>query len=328
MMLIGFLKQKYDYDAQTFLQQRDLSINHLMTSESMVKVSYVNELINEILEVRQDYEILFQIAKLSTPSSLGILGYLMVHSKNVHDALQMLCKYYLLIGKRIQPVFSAVDNGYKMVVYFNDEQGEMMDFEEHHAQIHLFAILHLMNHIINNKVNVSQITFTQKSVFNLKNNQIDGIPIVFEQEENAIFFDESIRKLQSISSNEQLLKIFEKEAEETLQLKLNQSALKEKISGLILLSSTALDISLESIAQRAGYHPRILQMKLKEEGTSFSKILLEVRKKLCVYYLSRDMDLFTISMSLGYIDLSSFFRAFKKWYNMTPKQWQEKNRQP
>ena len=325
MGLIGFVQKQYAFDSEAFLKQRSLDKDYLLKDGNMVRVSYVNELIEELLAIHQDYRILFEISKLSTPSSLGVLGYLMVHSKNAHDALMMLCKYYMLIGKRIQPVFCAVDNAYKIVIYFNDKQGDMMDFEGYNAQIHLFAIIHLINHIINKKVDVSYICFIQKAAFKLQNNQIDGMRVLFDQDENAIYFDKNIIKHRTLCANEQLLKIFEKEAEETLQLKLNQSALKEKIAGLILLSSSSLDISLYSIAKRAGYHPRVLQLKLKEEGTTFSQILLEVRKKLCSYYLSRDMDLSAISLSLGYIDLSSFFRAFKKWHNMTPKEWKKKN---
>ncbi|WP_294966104.1 AraC family transcriptional regulator [Sulfurimonas sp.] len=161
----------------------------------------------------------------------------------------------------------------------------------------------------------------EKPSFNLKDSKIVGIKTYFNQEENAIYFDKSIEGIQTLSANEQLLKIFEKEAEETLGFKLSQDDFKEKISSLILVSSTQLDISLNNIASKTGLSSRVLQMRLKEEGTTFSKLLLEVRKKLSIYYLCKEMDLHTISLNLGYIDLSSFFRAFKKWYGVTPSEY-------
>lgn len=328
VILIAFLENEYKFDSKSFLKKKDISYSQLFQKDFSLDISILKELIVHMLEKEKDYSFLYKLSQLSTPSRLGILGYIMIHSKDVYEALEKLCKYYLLIGNRLNLVFAKEDEFYKIVLYFNDEEGSFMDIEEYNVLIHLFAILHLINHIIPLDIKPSKITLTQdKPSFSLKNSEIVGIKTYFAKEENAIYFHKNIKDIQTISANEQLLKMFEKEAEETLQLKLSQSALKEKISSLIIVSSTQLDISLDSIALKAGLSPRVLQKRLKEEGTSFIKILKEVRKKLSIYYLSRNMDLATISLNLGYIDLSSFFRAFKKWYGVTPSQYKEQKEQ-
>ena len=308
------------------MKKRNINYNDLIKKDYCVSISVLKDLIVHMLEKQKDYGFLYKLAKLSTPNKLGILGYIMLHSKDVYEALNKLCKYYLLIGKRIKPVFSEDEDSYKIVVYFSDESGQIVDFEEYNILIHLFAILHLINEIIPIKIQAKQISLSQeKPSFALDKLELQGVKICFAQEENAIHFEKNIKDIQTISANEQLLKIFEKEAKETLELKQSQSELKEKITSLIIISSTQLDISLESIANKAKLSPRVLQKRLKEENTSFSQVLQEVRKKLSIYYISKDMDLTTISLNLGYTDLSSFFRAFKKWYGKTPSQYKEKN---
>lgn len=79
------------------------------------------------------------------------------------------------------------------------------------------------------------------------------------KEENSIYFTKSIKKIETSSANDYLLKVFGKEAEKALNLKLKEGGLKEKVSGLILVSSTQLDISLDSISSKMGLNPRILQ---------------------------------------------------------------------
>lgn len=322
LLFITFFKQECNKELEDFFEENKISQNNFVQSSFPEKMKIFKELVIYIFNKRQDYEILYKLAKLSTPNSLGILGYIMIHSKNVSESLNKLCKYYLLIGKRLKPVFLSTNNGFKIVINFNNEKGEIIDLEEHNVLIHLFAILHLINYIIPLDIKPIKINLSQKKPsFDIKNSEISGVKTYFAQEENAIYFDKSIKNIKTICANDHLLKIFEKEAEETLSLKLSENLLKEKISNLILISSTDLDISLESIAKKANMSQRVLQKKLKEEDTSFSKILLEVRKKLSVYYLSKDMDLYTISLNLGYIDLSSFFRAFKKWYGVTPSEY-------
>lgn len=322
---------KYNFDTKSFFEKRNICLNEVEELNFNIKISLIDELVYEILDKTKDYSVLYNLAKVSKPSRLGILGYIMTHSSNISEALEKLCKYYLLIGNRIKPIFTKAEDKYKIVLYINDQNGNIIDKNDYKTILHIFAIIHLINYIISKKVKPTLITFKQKKIhYSLSNNEIDGIKINFGEEENAIYFNNDIEDIKTTSSNKQLLKVFEREAEETLHLKLDNNILKEKIAGLILVSSTetdiALDISLDSISSKAKMHPRVLQSKLKEEGTSFSKILLDVRKKLSIYYLSRDIDITTISLSLGYIDLSSFFRAFKKWYKMTPRQWKERNK--
>lgn len=318
----NFLEKNYNLDSKQFLKENNISQAKLFQPNATVDMPIIKKLIAYMLKKEKNYNFLYELAKFSTPNRLGILGYIMLHSKDVYEALNKFCKYYVLIGRRIKPIFTSCEEGFKIVIVFQNEEGSFVDFEEYNALVHLFSILHLINHIIPVEIQTQKVDLVQKEpFFNLVNLQIAGIETYFNKEENAIYFDKSIKNIQTISANEQLLKVFEKEAEDSLNLKFSQNELKNKVSSLILVSSTELDISLESVANKANLSPRVLQKKLKEEGTTFSKLLIEVRKKLSVYYISKQMDLHTISLNLGYIDLSSFFRAFKKWYGVTPSEY-------
>ena len=322
LAIAGFFNKEYNFDTHTFLEKKQLCISTLKTTQSTIHVSYVTELIDEVVKQTKDNNVLFKLSSLATPKNIGVLGYLMLHSKNICEALDKLCKYYLLIGKSIKPVFIKIDDGYKIGIYANDEEQGLSNLEKYKAQIHLFAIVHLINNITSEKIKPEYITFMQdKPLYFNEHENIIGIKVIYNADENAMYFSKDIQKISTLSSNDTLVRSFEKEAEETLQLRLVGESLQVKISGLILVSTSELDISLESIANKAKLHPRVLQKYLKKENTSFSKILEEVRKKLCAYYLLKDVDIATIAVSLGYSELSSFFRAFKRWYFMTPKQW-------
>ena len=327
LAILDFFEKECEFDVASFLDKRDINKTVLQSNNQLVDISYINELIDEVINKTKDYSILFKLSTLATPKNLGVLGYLMLHSKNIGDALDKLCKYYLLIGKSIKPVFVNIDNGYKISIYSNNEKQGLVTLEKYRAQIHLFAIIHLINNITNSQIKPEYVTLMQEQAVDTPTQtKISGIKIYFNKDENAIYFNKNIKNISTTFSDNILLRKFEKEAEDILKLNLVGESLTVKISGLVLASTSELDFSLESIASKLDISPRVLQKKLKKENTSFSNILEEVRKKLSTYYLLKGVDISTVSVSLGYSELSSFFRAFKKWYFTTPKKWLLENK--
>ena len=79
------------------------------------------------------------------------------------------------------------------------------------------------------------------------------------------------------------------------------------------------------IASELGLEIRTLQRELKAEGTSFRKLLIDVRKELAIQLLSRGKPIGVISVELGYVDQSAFSSAFKGWFGLSPAEYR-KNR--
>jgi AraC-like DNA-binding protein len=67
---------------------------------------------------------------------------------------------------------------------------------------------------------------------------------------------------------------------------------------------------------------RTLQRRLRELGTSYQKLLDEVRHRSARRLLA-DTDLAAgeIAFLLGFEELNSFTRAFTSWEGTTPNQW-------
>ncbi|MEM6660958.1 MAG: AraC family transcriptional regulator, partial [Pseudomonadota bacterium] len=56
-----------------------------------------------------------------------------------------------------------------------------------------------------------------------------------------------------------------------------------------------------------------------EEGTSFRKVLDDLRCELAVSYLrNEEMRIEEVSYLLAFTDPNSFYRAFRSWTGMTP----------
>lgn len=318
--IYSFLTKNYQLDLKAFLSTRNIELKTLQIKGEKIQACYVTELIDEAIALTRDYGILFKLAETATPNSLGILGYLMLHSKNIGEAMAKLCRYYPLIGKTLKPMLILDKETYKLSLVLN-HNGEVSHLEKYSAEIHLCAILNLINKIIPQKIFPISVTFRHGKPFNLAEYQkAFGDKLFFDETENALIFDAVQLETKTICENPYLLKVFENEAEQCLGMNVH-GGLKDKVSGYILIATGELDVSLESVAKKVGMHPRTLQKKLKEEGESFIELLSKVRQKLAVHYLLKGLDSGTIASYLGYCELSPFLRAFKKWYGMTPKEW-------
>jgi AraC-like DNA-binding protein len=79
------------------------------------------------------------------------------------------------------------------------------------------------------------------------------------------------------------------------------------------------DASGNRVAQTLNLHRRTLNRRLKDVGTTFQRVLDEVRYDTARHFLElTDMPLVHVGAALGYADVSTFTRAFRRWSGRTP----------
>ena len=71
--------------------------------------------------------------------------------------------------------------------------------------------------------------------------------------------------------------------------------------------------------------PWTLQRRLRDNGTQFAALLDQTRQNLALKRLQEGRLMITeIAFELGYADLPSFNRAFKRWTGTTPGAYRRK----
>lgn len=84
-------------------------------------------------------------------------------------------------------------------------------------------------------------------------------------------------------------------------------------------------VTLKDIAKQFSYHPNYVSALLRKEiGRSFSEILLEQRMKRAVILLrGTKLTINEIALMLGYSNSSNFYKAFRDYYHMTPREYMD-----
>lgn len=90
----------------------------------------------------------------------------------------------------------------------------------------------------------------------------------------------------------------------------------------ILRQSHGQTLSQDQVAFMLNVSPRTLLRRLKDEGSTYKQLVDEEQKRLAQYYLEHtDLTAEAIAEQVGYHDLSSFRRAFKRWFGLLPSQY-------
>lgn len=137
---------------------------------------------------------------------------------------------------------------------------------------------------------------------------------------NGIVFSDTTASKPFLTVNDSMWSIFEPELNKRLQ-SLNQEALfHERVRACLIEILASGEISIDDVSSRLAVSNRTLQRRLYEEGTSFQKVLDNLRRELALHYLtSTNYSSGQISFLLGYEETNSFYRSFRVWTGQTPE---------
>lgn len=153
--------------------------------------------------------------------------------------------------------------------------------------------------------------------------RIFGCEIVFDAPAASIAFSaESLALPTTTGGDPNLVELLARHAE-ALIAKLppggGQQAYTTKVRAALTPLLPQGDVTVERIADAVGASPRSIQRYLREEGTTFQKVLDGLRRDVALAYLEdRAHSLAEVALLLGFSDQSAFHRAFVRWTGRTP----------
>ena len=303
---------------EEMLKKVSLEKDILHDHDSKIDTQKLTNIFRYCMEETHNKYLALELGQSIPFQSLGILGYLLVNTKTLQEMIEKFAYYQKLISGHLKFNFTEDNEYYKFTIYINENR--YIPVPSFHAEVHLTAILNILSQILGEKVVPKKTYFTQEYIKKQERYvEIFGENISFDEEENSIFFEKKYLDIPVNNSNISMLHYFEAQANVILQQMKNDSWYG-KVEKEILKNIGNTEITIEFVANNLGLSIRTLQNYLKSESKKFSEALSSVRKKLSNHYIENsNLDDTTISFLLGYKEVSSFYRAYKKWYNQTPK---------
>jgi len=146
-------------------------------------------------------------------------------------------------------------------------------------------------------------------------------PFRFGATANAVLFAHADLGRPLPTAHANLAAVHERIADDYLS-RLDESAIGRRVRAVLLKHLPDGDPRRGAVARALGLSERTLQRRLEEEGSSFQRLLDETRRELAERYIGQhDLSLAEAAYLLGFNDQSSFFRASKRWFGITPRQY-------
>lgn len=111
--------------------------------------------------------------------------------------------------------------------------------------------------------------------------------------------------------------------DKVLGLQMEAHAFEKAVEAAIRGALQSGQISSHIVAERMGMSWSVLRTRLNESGDGIRPRLDKIRKSIFIEEYEAGKSFAQIAMSLAYNDQPAMNRAFKRWFDMTPSQWQK-----
>lgn len=305
---------------QTVLEDLGINPTVLESPDNRLTANEVDSILKKAVEfTNNDCVGLLMGAGLSKGFS-NILGYILLNCSNLSEAAEKFSKYERIVDDTSITKTTITDVDAIVSITITDS---ILMQNRQYSEYKMSGLLSYINLITGRKINLKEVHFIHGKPKDTSHyTHIFNCPVFFSMKENSLIFEKYQLNLPIIEPNADLLQLFEDKARETLK----NTSLKDTYS--IMVANTILKElsynmpSVKMVASKLNMSVRSLQVYLKKEGTSYTQILNDIRKKISIKCLEDDRaSIDEIAYITGFSEASAFHRAFKKWTGLTPNEY-------
>lgn len=292
---------------------------HLLDPELRIDETLVISLWNEIIENTDKPHVGLLIGQQINPAAKGLLASWISQCETLREALIIFQKHISLMNPTEQ---------WQMNI-----EGEItqltftLDAEKHYPiaaiERSMSALLSWGRALSGEELQPKRVTFECPEPECLEQyEKVFGENIHFNHSENAISFDSTLFELPIKSANPFLKKMIQVKAQENLNVLNTRLLLSQQLAVLIEKNLASQKVTVEYFSTLLNMSRQTLYRKLKLEGSDYKTILNNVRKEQVIELLSSDkVNMLYVSLQLGFKETSSFYKAFHRWFDMTPTEY-------
>lgn len=311
------------FDPECFCRYASFDYSLLQDVEARIPAEELERLNIAAVEYTQDDYFGLHQGRLMDVMDMGILGYVMMHSGKVADALSAYRRYNVILCSGFNLDWKEEGEHVLLRLFSDDPKGRL---SRHCMEDMASSIYHLIGRLSHRRVPLTGVEFMHEAPADTAPYlQVFGVEPRFGQAETVLRMSREVMDYPILYSDPKLRGMFESIADEARNRLLQGNTFSDRVYHWMMKCMPVHFPTLQETADSFGMSARTLQSKLKEEDTSYNELSAALRKELALGYLKQPgYSVGDIAYLLHFSEPSAFQNAFKKWTGVTPGQYRAK----
>ncbi|MCI3923934.1 AraC family transcriptional regulator [Paenibacillus sp. TRM 82003] len=260
--------------------------------------------------------------QLTDVSDLGVLGYVMMHSSVIVEALSAYRRYNEILCSGFTLEWETRDGETTLAFAAGEKR-----LARHCAEDMAVSVYRLMSGMSHRTIPLTDVSFAHDAPPEGTGPYVSAFGRLprFGAEINALRFPADALHYPILYADPKLRGVFEEIAARTKEKLARGQSFTDDVFRRMVDCMPAYFPTLRQTSALFHMSARSLQLKLQEEGTSYNEVAATVRRELAERYLREPANsVGDVAYLLHYSEPSAFQSAFKKWTGMTPGQFRAK----
>lgn len=153
----------------------------------------------------------------------------------------------------------------------------------------------------------------------LEHTRVFGAGVRFSQPYACLQLDRAVLGLPIQGTDPHLAAVLDRFAQHRLEALPRAMDLVDELSQRIRQALRGTVPDAATLARQMGMSTRTLSRRLHERGLTYQEVLDQARRELALrHLLNKDLKVIEVAFLLGFSEVSTFYRAFRRWTGTTP----------
>jgi len=253
-------------------------------------------------------------------TTFGIWGFALISAPTVRAAVEIGLRWIDLTYALTAP-YADIDGGDLRMTFQTPAERE--DVAHLILQRDMAAVQTILQEVLGRDARFRRVTFTQVPAPGTADRftEVFGITPEFGAAANTVVFDPAIVDAPLPQADEHTTALAQAQCRALLDRRYARAGLAGRVRDLVVARLRDVPTATE-IAAALNVSERTLRRRLADEDTSVRTLVDEVRATLAAEFLaSGSLTIAEIAERLGYVEVSSFSQAFRRWHGVSARQY-------
>lgn len=316
LSILPALAEKYpQVDISVLVENAGIEADQLNNPEYLIPFFRVGAFFLELLRETGDNALGLEIGSSVQARSYHVLGYAILSSNTIAEAIDRLIRYEYLAGKL--GTTTMMEGDPVKLQWHCPFEGPWARYVKEAA---IAGWVTFAKALVADTAKPLGVYFDHSLMADYQRyEKVFGCPVHFDSDWSGVTFAAENLTKKIVSADPGLKMLMDHQAKDRLEKFDSRMNLVNEVRAEVAQRLPNGEPSLESVAEPLGLTARALQNRLKISGMNFKDVVDEVREQLAYAYLAdQSTSLIDIAFLLGFSEQSSFSRAFKRWSGISP----------